>query len=94
MDIKTKFSVGQDVVLFNGVAMRLEHDEVFAIVFGPTPVEGKIMDPQKKVSENLKEGNIEPKCQYQLQRHQGILEEDILFENEEACKAYFRKFFE
>ena len=93
MEIKTKFSVGQDVVLFNGVAMQMEHDEVFAVVIGPDPVEGKQADPQKKVSENMKDGNFVINAKYQLQRHQGILDENILFESEEACKAYYRKFF-
>lgn len=93
MDIKAKFSVGQEVCLFNGVAMRIEHDEVFAILVSPEAVEGKEIDPQKKVSEMMKGGIVNIKVKYQLQRHQGILDEGILFESEEACKAYFRDFF-
>ena len=93
MNVETKFSVGQDVVLFNGVAMQLEHDEVLGIFVGVVPEEGKTFEPQKGVSENLKEGNVKPAHQYQLQHHQGLLDENILFESEDACKAYFREFF-
>lgn len=93
MEIKTKFSVGQDVVLFNGLAMTFDHDEVYAIVIQPEQVEGKEFNPQKKVSEGFAEGSMEMKHVYQLQRHQGLLDENILFESEEACKAYYRKFF-
>lgn len=93
MDVKTKFSIGQDVVLFNGVAMEIEHDEVLAILVGIMPVKDKAMDPQKKVSENLKAGNVEIVHQYQLQHHQGLIDEKILFESEEACKKHFLEFF-
>lgn len=93
MEIKTKFSVGQDVVLFNGLTMCFDHDEVYAIVLQPQQVEGKDVDVQKKVSESLKEGTVEVKAFYQLQKHQGLLDESILFESEEACKEYYREFF-
>ena len=93
MDIKTKYSIGQDVVLFNGVAMQMEHDEVFAILLNPVPTEGNELDPRKPVSESLNEGVLEVKPQYQLQHHQGLLDEKLLFGSEEACKEFFREFF-
>ena len=59
MEYKTKFSVGQDVVLFNGVSMQMEHDEIFAVMVAPMPVEGKEVDPRKNISESLKDGDLE-----------------------------------
>lgn len=93
MEIKTKFSVGQDVVLFNGVSMKMEHDEVFAVLVAPGPVDGKAFDPQGAVSKGLESGELVVRPQYQLQHHQGLLDEAILFESEEACKKYYREFF-
>lgn len=89
-EIKTKYYVGQEVVLFNGVSMQFEHDEVFAILLGPVPVEGKeSFDPNEPISKQI--GAVEPK--YQLQHHQGLLDEKLLFESEEACCKYYREFF-
>ena len=93
MKIETKFSIGQDVVLFNGVAMQMEHDQVFAILMNPVANEGKEFDPRKPVSESLKDGDVVIKPQYQLQHHQGLLDEKLLFESEEACREFFREFF-
>lgn len=93
MEIKTKFSVGQDVCLFNGVSQEIEHDEVFAILVSPVPVAGKEFNPQAKVSEQLEAGNVSVEAKYQLQHHQGIIDEKILFADDEALKEFFREFF-
>ena len=93
MKIDTKFSIGQDVVLFNGVSMKMEHDEVFAVLVAPGPVEGKSFDASVAVSKALAGGDLEVRPQYQLQHHQGLLDEAILFESEDACKTYYREFF-
>ncbi len=79
--------------MFNGVAMQMEHDEIFAIMVAPMPVQGKEVDPRKPISESLKAGDLVVGVQYQLQHHQGLLEEKILFASEEECKAFFREFF-
>lgn len=93
MEIKTKFSIGQDVVIFNGVSMEMEHDVVFAVLMAPVPVGGKAFDANVDVAKELEEGGMEVKAQYQLQRHQGLLDENILFESEDALRAYYREFF-
>lgn len=93
MDIRTKFSIGQEVVLFNGVSMQMEHDVVFAVLVAPVPAEGVAFDANVDVAEALGDGRLEVKEQYQLQHHQGLLDENILFESEEACRKYYREFF-
>lgn len=93
MEIKTKFSIGQDVVLFNGVSMQVEHDVVFAVLVAPVPAEGEQFDANVNIAEALAEGKLSVKEQYQLQRHQGLLEEGILFESEEELRKYYREFF-
>lgn len=94
MKIETKFNVGQDVVIFNGVTMQMEHDEVFAVLLAPGPAEeGTELDPRKNISDALQDGEVVVRPQYQLQHHQGLLDENILFESEEACKKYYLEFF-
>lgn len=94
MEIKSKFEIGQEVCLFNGVSLNIEHDEVYAILIAPQPVAGKEFDPQEKLSKAFEKGLIEVGLQYQLRQHQGLLDERILFGSEEECKAFFKEFFE
>ena len=94
MNIETKFSVGQEVCLFNSVTQEIEHDEVFAIMVGPSPVKGdEGIDPTQPVSVGLKKGILAVGWHYQLQHHQGLLDEKILFSSEEELKAFYREFF-
>lgn len=93
MEIKSKFKVGQAVCLFNSVSLKIEHDEVFAILVAPQAVEGKTIDSQKEISKSLAAGEAEVKVQYQLQYHQGILDEEVLFASEDDCRGFFREFF-
>lgn len=89
-EFKTKYGVGQEVAIFNGVSMQIEHDEVFAILLGPMPADGKeTFNPEEPISKQMVK--VEPK--YQLQHHQGLLEEKILFESEEELKAFYKEFF-
>ena len=96
MNIETKYAVGQDVCLFNAISQEIEHDEVYAILVAPVPVKGesKVIDPNLKVSENLRNGNAVVGCTYQLQRHQGLLDEKILFGSEAELKKFYAELFE
>ena len=89
----TKFEVGQKVCLFNSISMKIEHDDVYAILFVPVPVEGAEQDSQKSIAEKLKDGKMVVKEQYQLASHQGVLDADCLFASEAECRDYFHEFF-
>lgn len=89
----SKYQVGQRVYLFNSLAMRIESDEVYAELRIPVLAEGKSADDAKGIGGMVKEGIMVVKEQYQLAKHQGVLDEDMLFASEEDCKAWFRKFF-
>lgn len=93
MEIKTKFSVGQEVVLFNSASQRIEHDQVFGILISPNPVPGKELHVDKSVAEQLEEGSVVVSPKYQLQMHQGLLDECILFPDEASCAEFYRNFF-
>lgn len=93
MKIETKFSVGQDVCLFNAISQEIEHDEVYGILVAPVPVKGENLDPMKTVSEMLKDGKAVVGCTYQLQRHQGLLDEKILFGSEAELKQFYAELF-
>ena len=93
MKIETKYNVGQEVFLFNAVSQEIEKDEVFAILVSPEPVEGKEIDALAIVSKQLADGSVKVGHRYQLQHHQGLLEEKILFASEDELKVFFREFF-
>lgn len=93
MEIATKYSVGQEVCLFNAISQQIEHDEVYAVLVAPNPVPGKNPDPNIPVSKSLEAGTVEVGYRYQLQRHQGLLEEKILFASEEELKEYYLDLF-
>jgi hypothetical protein len=93
MKIETKYNVGQEVFLFNAVSQKIEKDEVFAVLVSPEPVEGKEMDATLPVSKHLADGNAVVGYRYQLQHHQGLLDEKILFASEDELKVFFREFF-
>lgn len=79
--------------LFNSLAMRIEDDEVFAVISQPQSVKGEGIDASKSIAEQIEAGDLEVVDQYQLARHKGILDGDVLFASEEECTEYFRKFF-
>ena len=89
----SKFQVGQKVFLFNSISMKVENDDVYAILFVPVAVEGKEQEAGKRIEDLLKDGQMEVKEQYQLTSHQGVLDAKCLFASEEECKKYFRGFF-
>lgn len=93
MKIETKYNVGQEVFLFNAVSQEIEKDEVFAILVSLEPVEGREMDATLPVSKHLADGNAVVGHRYQLQHHQGLLEEKLLFASEAELKKFFLEFF-
>ena len=89
----SKFSVGQRVFLFNSISMKVESDDVYAVLYVPVAVEGRDQDSGKGLLERIESGQMEVKEQYQLSSHQGVLDVDCLFASEEECREFFRKFF-
>ena len=79
--------------LFNSLSMRLDSDEVFAVVIQPEAREGKEFDQKKSISEQVEAGALEVVSKYQLAHRQGILDEGSLFASEEECKKFFLEFF-
>lgn len=93
MKIETKYEIGQEVFLFNAVSQEIEKDEVFAVLYSPDPAKGESINPMEPVSKSLEKGDVVLDYRYQLQHHQGLLEEKILFGSEEELKAFFLEFF-
>jgi len=93
MKIETRYEIGQEVFLFNAVSQEIEKDEVFAVLYSPVPVKGETLNAMEPVSESLKKGSVAPNYTYQLQHHQGLLEEKILFGSEDELKEFFLDFF-
>lgn len=89
----SKFKVGQRVYLFNSLGLRIESDEVYATLYMPVPAEGRQVDPEKGIAELVSSGAMVVKEQYQLAKHQGVLDADMLFASEEECREFFRAFF-
>ena len=89
----SKFSVGQRVFLFNSISMKVESDDVYAVLYVPVTVEGKDTGGSESIAERIEKGLMEVKEQYQLSSHQGVLDVDCLFASEEECREFFRKFF-
>ena len=88
----SKFACGQRVYLFNSLAMRIESDDVYAVLNVPVAVEGKEQS-QKSVAEKIAAGEMEVHEQYQLCSHQGIVEAGCLFGSEDECREFYRKYF-
>lgn len=88
-----KFEVGQRVYLFNSLAMRIEDDDVYGVLYVPVPVEGAVQDSGKSVAEKVKAGQMRVQEQYQLCSHQGIVDAEVLFASEAECREFYRKFF-
>lgn len=93
MKIETKYEIGQEVFLFNAVSQEIEKDEVFAVLYSPVPTNGEPINAMEPISESLKKGNVALDYRYQLQHHQGLLEERILFGSEDELKEFFLEFF-
>ena len=89
----SKFKVGQRVYLFNSLAMKVEEDDVYGVIYVPVPVEGVTQDSSLGIQQKLDAGQMEVKEQYQLSGHQGIVDVDVLFASEEECRAFYRQFF-
>lgn len=89
----SKFNVGQRVYLFNSLGMSIESDFVYAVLYAPLPVEGKEQHQAEALDKRLEAGELAVHEQYQLSRHQGVLDVDCIFASEEECKEFYRKFF-
>ena len=89
----SKFNVGQRVYLFNSLSLKIESDFVYAVLYAPVPVEEKEQHQMWDLKKRLDEGELEVHEQYQLSRHQGVLDVDGIVASEEECTAFFRKFF-
>lgn len=88
----SKFKVGDRVFLFNSISMKVESDQVFAIIYAPIPVEGKEQNSAKDVSKRIAEGEMKVHEQCQTLQHQ-ILDVDVLFRSDAECREHYRKFF-
>ena len=89
----SKFSVGQEVFLFNGQSMEIEPDVVYGVLNVPIPVKGE--EPvagESDFRKQLEAGKFEVREQYQLMHH-GIVDAEALFESEGALREAYRKFF-
>lgn len=93
MKIETKYEIGQEVFLFNAVSQEIEKDEVYAVLYSPVPAKGEPINPMEPVSKSLEKGDVVLDYRYQLQHHQGLLEEKILFGSEDELKDFFLEFF-
>lgn len=89
----SKFKVGQRVYLFNSLGLRVESDEVYAVLYMPVPADGERIDPDRGIAELVESGAMVVKEQYQLAKHQGVLDAEMLFASEEECREFFRSFF-
>lgn len=89
----SKFKVGESVCLFNSLSMTFEKDVVYAVLYAPVPVDGKEQHADKDLEKRLADGELEVREQYQLTRHQGVLDVDCLCASEEECRERYRKFF-
>lgn len=88
----SKFQVGDKVVLFNSISCEFEQDEVFGVLYVPVPKEGVEQHHDKGVAWQLLAGEVEVREQCQTLQHQ-IVDAEVLFESEDECKAFYRKFF-
>lgn len=88
---RSKFSVGQEVVLFDSLACEFKKDVVFAVYYAPVPVEGVEPHLERGVKERLDAGEVEVREQYQLVRG-GIVPSDRVFASEDECRAFYREF--
>lgn len=91
--VMSKFNVGQRVCLFNSLSLEIESDFVYAVLFAPVAVADKEQHQSEELSKRIAAGELEVREQYQLARHQGVLDGDCLFASEEECRAFYRKFF-
>ena len=91
--VMSKFNVCQRVFLFNSLSLGIESDFVYAVLFAPVAVDGKEQHQSDELSKRIAAGELEVREQYQLARHQGVLDGDCLFASEEECKAFYRDFF-
>ena len=88
----SKFNVGQRVYLFNSLGLRVESDDVYAILFAPMYAEGAEQRSEKGIAERLESGEMYVQEQYQLAGHQGVVDAEVLFASEEECREFYRKF--
>ena len=86
----SKFSVGQEVVLFNSISCRFEKDQVFGVLHVPVPLEGVEQHRDKGIAKQLEDGEVEVREQYQTLQHQ-IVDGDVLFASEEECREYYKQ---
>lgn len=93
MSKMSKFQCGEHVFLFNSLAMAIEEDDVYGVLFVPVPVEGEQPDSGKGIRDRLATGQMKVQEQYQLCGHQGIVDAEVLFASEDECKEFYRKFF-
>lgn len=84
----SKFNVGDKVVLFNSLSCEFEKDEVFCVLFVPVPVPGRGEPKSNSIAEQLANGEVEIKEQYQTLQHK-IVDADILFANEDDARDYY-----
>lgn len=89
---QNRYDVGQHVCLFNSVSGKIEHDSVYGVLFVPLVVEGQQRDESKTIAEQIKDGVLEVREQYQTLQH-GIVGAELLFESEEECKEFYRELF-
>lgn len=89
----SKYDCGQTVCLFNSISCRIEEDTVYCVLYEPVPVDGGEPVGPSSIKERVESGQLVVKERYQLCRHQGILDADILFASPEECKAFYREFF-
>lgn len=89
----SKFNVGQRVYLFNSLSLKIESDFVYAVLYAPVPVEEKEQHQMWDLKKRIDEGELEVHEQYQLSRHQGVLDVDCLFASEEECVNFYAVFF-
>ena len=89
----SKFDVGQKVFLFNSIALKVESDDVYAVLYVPVAVEGREQHGEWTLANRIICGEMEVREQYQLSAHQGVLDAECLFGSEEECRAWFREFF-
>ena len=88
-----KFEIGQRVYLFNSLSCKIEEDDVYGILFVPVAVEGVQQDSGKSIKDKVASGEMQVKEQCQLCGHQGILDAEVLFASEEACRKFYAEFF-
>ena len=89
----SKFQVGDKVVLFNSISCQFEQDEVFGVLFVPVAKEGVEQHRGNGVAWQLLNGEVEVREQCQTLQHQ-IVDAEVLFESEDECKKFYKKFFE